>query len=148
MGFLRKKHVAPEVIVFPVGARALFKAEDKERVWGILLETRNISETARQLECSRHTIRRFMRKYPHNPEYQPRYVSLEEKARFSAMGQASGQARLHKALENALLEDTINIQSPILGLIMKQFPQIKSYFMEHPQAVPKIMQILNNLKIS
>jgi len=46
------------------GRPFIFTEEDKERVWKILNETKNMSETARQLGCSVSTIKRFKKKYP------------------------------------------------------------------------------------
>ena len=59
-----------QIFLIPIGSfnkggkPRIFIDEDMDRVWKILLETKNVSETARQLGCSRSTIKRFMKRFP------------------------------------------------------------------------------------
>lgn len=64
------------------------------------------------------------------------------KIKFGGMGEISGQSRLEKGLQNAVMDDVINSQSPILGMIIEQFPQVKSYLMKHPNAIPQVLGML------
>jgi len=56
------------------GGKPIFRKEDVKEVWSKIIETRNISETARQLNCSYGTIRTFIRKHACPLELMPRDV--------------------------------------------------------------------------
>lgn len=68
--------------------------------------------------------------------------SLFARFQFSAMGQKSGEARLEKGLQNAMMSDVIDSQSPLLGIVMEQFPQVKNYLLKHPNAIPQVLQMV------
>lgn len=68
--------------------------------------------------------------------------SLFARFQFSAMGQKSGQARVEKGLQKAMLNDVIDSTNPILGMAMEQFPQVKEYLMKHPNAIPQVLNMI------
>lgn len=76
--------------------------------------------------------------------------SLFARFQFSAMGQKSGEVRIEKGLQSAMLTDVIDAQSPIIGMVMEQFPQVKAYLMKHPNAIPQVLNmvapLLQNVK--
>lgn len=67
---------------------------------------------------------------------------VAESLKFSLMGQASGDARVEKGLNEAVVSDLVNAENPMVGMILDQFPQAKKYLMKNPQAVPYVLQML------
>jgi hypothetical protein len=71
--------------------------------------------------------------------------SLFARFQYSLMGQKSGEVRLEKGLQSAMLDDMINASNPLIGMIMEQFPSVKSYLMKHPNALPQILSMIGPL---
>lgn len=65
-----------------------------------------------------------------------------ESMKYSLMGQKSGDARLEKGMNEALVSDVINQSNPLIGMIMDQFPQGKEYLAKHPDALPQILDLI------
>ena len=68
--------------------------------------------------------------------------SMFVKIRGMIGGVASGSSRLEKGVQGALTEDLVNMQNPMFGALMKQFPALGNFAKKNPAAVPYIMNIL------
>jgi len=56
-------------------------------------------------------------------------------------GQASGIARLDKGLAEAITQDAITGENPLLGMILERFPTAKKYIAKNPAAIGQLAQI-------
>lgn len=65
---------------------------------------------------------------------------LLESFQMSALGQASGLARLGKGLEGAIAQDIVENQFPLLGLVDQMFGlNAMKYIKKNPRAIPQIL---------
>jgi len=56
-------------------------------------------------------------------------------------GQASGIARLDKGLAEAMAQDAITGENPLLGMLLEKFPSVKKYIAKNPAAIGQLTQI-------
>ena len=56
-------------------------------------------------------------------------------------GVASGIVRNEKGLNSALMNDILNEQSPLIGMVLNYFPSAKEYLMKNPNAIPYLLKI-------
>lgn len=67
---------------------------------------------------------------------------VAESMKYSIMGKQSGDARLEKGMNEALVSDVVNQKNPMIGMIMDNFPQAKEYLAKNPNALPQILKLL------
>lgn len=71
--------------------------------------------------------------------------ALGESIKMSILGFKSGRAKQEKVVGKALMKDLVNQQSPILGFLMDQFPELGNLLQENPQLIPIAIQYLGKL---
>jgi len=67
--------------------------------------------------------------------------SLFGKFKGMIAGQASGIARLDKGLAEAMAQDAITGENPLLGMLLERFPSVKKYIAKNPAAIGQLTQI-------
>ena len=67
--------------LFYPGRKPVLRESQRHEVWEILLETRNIAETARHFNCCFTTMRKFMRRYPCPDDLNPNFEAEKEETR-------------------------------------------------------------------
>ena len=79
-----------------------------------------------------------------------KYASRQAKKAFRTeratnAGVASGIVRNEKGLNAALMNDVLNEQSPLLGMVLNYFPSAKEYLAKNPNAIPYLLKIASPL---
>ena len=64
----------------------------------------------------------------------------------AAFGKASGEARLKKAIEGDILQDTVAAGNPLLGMAMDNFPSLKKRALKNPGVIDWLLSNLGSAK--
>jgi len=67
---------------------------------------------------------------------------IMSKAKHTFLGMQGGAARQSGAVEGAIAEDLVSIQSPVLGAIMQAFPALSKKIQRNPGLAPLALQYL------
>jgi len=73
-----------------------------------------------------------------------RAIAMEVKT--TAMGKASGEARLEKAIEGDIAQDTLNSKNPLIGGLLDMYPSLKKRALKNPGVVEFLLQRLGSAK--
>tara|TARA_Y100000310_G_C20674713_1_gene812319 strand:- start:1110 stop:1607 length:498 start_codon:yes stop_codon:yes gene_type:complete len=69
-----------------------------------------------------------------------RSIAMEVKT--TAMGKASGEARLGKAIQGDIAQDQLNAENPLVGSMLDMFPSLKKRAMKNPGVIQYLVQHL------
>ena len=74
------------------------------------------------------------------------FDEIPKRAKMSALSTLGVEGKQKKKIGQAILQDLINQQNPLVGMALQQFPAVKELLMQHPEYVPMIMQFLQGMQ--
>lgn len=60
-------------------------------------------------------------------------------------GKASGDVRLEQSVQRAIGEDMLNLENPLVGAVLDQFPTLKKLVVSNPRVVPIVLSYIQQL---